>query len=231
MMNPKRIFAAILAMMVLIVSQGGAQTADPKLPTAATIRALAQGVTFNAKPVTSGPVSAAAAPNFSINVYFRAKLLMLEEESGAIAQKIDIRGVPATYGIPDGSYYIWMGKIDGKLRAVLARMDGTLQTELCAQERPQSRTPASNTVVSSTGPLPCTLSGAVSPGGTPPRPVPPPPTPKPPAPTPKPPPPTPREPPKPPPTQKRTIQDICYTEDGNKPVTKYRKGVVWVPDS
>lgn len=205
-----------LAAVLIFPMSGLAQSKMGLLPSSDTILSLAEGLKFFDEPVASGPVVPKYAPNFHVDVNFRTKMLNLTPGIGAIAGKVTIKGVPAHYGIPDGSYYLWMGIIEGHLRTALATMDGALQKELCAQELPQNTKLPSNTLRSSIGPTPCArVEMAQGVPGTFPRL----------------PPPLPRLPPKPPPTQKRTIQDICYTENGDNPVTKYRKGVVYVPDS
>lgn len=200
-----------------------AQKAE-RIPPPATILKLAKGLKFDAERVTGGPVNAAYAPQFSIDTAFRAKMVDLHPIDGAVAAKVSIRGVPTSYRIPDGSYYLWIGKAPDRLRSALVRMDGRLQVELCTEELPQTDEPRTHSMTDREGPLPCDVAllaqAALPGGGGVPKPLPP-----------KPPQNGSKPKPAPPRTQKRTIQDICYTENGNSPVTKYRKGVVYVPDS
>ena len=216
----------IVTVTLLFALQGSSQTSTGEIPSSETMVSLAKGLRFDTAPVASGPVLAQHASNFSMEVHFRAKMVDLDPDAGAIAAKITIQGVPPEYNIPDDTYYLWMGRVDARLRAALVKMDGSLQTELCAEALPMSTNIKTNTLASSVGSVPCDMAALAAgssqrstpPGTTNPTP-------------PNPPPPKPPESTKPPRTQKRTIQDICYNEDHNKPVTKYRKGVIWVPDS
>ena len=204
-------FCVGLAAFMIFTTGEPAQAKKGSLLNPETILTLAKGLEFSGRHLASGPVVPEYAPNFHIDINFQTEMLEIPAGAGTIAGKVEIKGVPAHYRIPDGSYYLWMGVVDGSLRAAFATMDGTLQTELCAQDLPENTNLSTDRLGSSIGPTPCEYEklAQVRPFPSP-RPVPL---------------------PRPPPTQKRVVRRICYTENGDKPTTKYRKGVVYVPDS
>lgn len=210
-----------------------AQSGTDVMPDAKTVLAMASEIKFTGQPVVGGPVRRAYAPNFRMEVYYHTDMLDLPAHAGAVGSKVVLHGIPEIYGIPDGDYYLWMGRVEGRLRASLTSADGAMQKELCARELPDAKIRV-NTLPPWLGATPCdreelatTKVAAV--GRMPPGAGRRPPVTRPPRES--------RPPRREPrrervPTSRRTLQQICYTENGNKPpVTKYRRGVVWVPDS
>jgi len=96
---------------------------------------IARTVKFDNIGVTDEPVPPEIRrlnSGFSIRIYYRARRDTPEylPEQGAVLAKVTIGGVPTERNLPDGDYYLWIGRGIDSLRALLIKIDGTVSKEI-----------------------------------------------------------------------------------------------------
>lgn len=181
--------------------------AEAVIPSSETILEMGQATDFRSEVVTDDPVPDELKqlnPAFSIEVYYREGSYRVEypPEVGAIFAKVVLTGVTPEHGLPDGTYYLWIGGHMSSLRAALAKVDAPLVKEVAVQSVPS--------VPEEALPHPPKVHAFAEPAQVFPRP----------------PPPLPRPPPPPP---RRTWREICVTP---APTNRETPGKRWirVPD-
>ncbi|MBN2570125.1 MAG: hypothetical protein JXB42_11905 [Deltaproteobacteria bacterium] len=135
----------IVAMSMLVfvavgyhIEPGRADTSNR--PSPQEIVNMARSVEFDNAAVTDEPVPREIKllnAGFSIKVYYRAEKDIPEylPEQGAVLSRVTISGVPAERNLPDGDYYLWIGRDIDSLQAVLVKTDGTVSTEVEVQPK------------------------------------------------------------------------------------------------
>src|SRR5258708_8906018 len=112
-------------------------------PSAKDVVALGQKSAFVKDEVGDQPVVAEVAainPKFRMLVYFASEdpIQLSKERTGAVTAKLNFEGVPEDAGLPDGTYYVWIGVVEGKLQSLLVREDGSTAQELFMLDEPLS---------------------------------------------------------------------------------------------
>jgi len=149
------VIACILASSVIAAIPAGAEDQKPKTreqavlgravstnrPSPQEIVYMARTVKFDNTAVTDQPVPPEIRrlnTGFSIKVFYRARSDTLEylPEQGAVLAKVRIGGVPAERNLPDGDYYLWIGRGVDSLRALLIKIDGTVSKEVEVVPKP-----------------------------------------------------------------------------------------------
>ena len=140
MRKTKHLFA-LLAIPFALLFVGCAQTKKVEIPSPTTITDLGNKATFDSATVTDRPFPQDIAdklnPNFHISTNFVSKEpVWLDQDLGAVVAKIQIDGVPKVYNLPDGTYYLWVGKEHDEYRAVMTSLNGDMQTEVLCSDEP-----------------------------------------------------------------------------------------------
>jgi hypothetical protein len=143
------VIACVLASSIIAVMPAGTEDQKAEIseqtglgravstnqPSPQEIADIARTVQFDNTAVTDEPVPPEIRrlnAGFSIRVFYRARSDTPEvlPEEGAVLAKMTISGVPAERNLPDGDYYLWIGKGIDSLRALLIKIDGTFSREV-----------------------------------------------------------------------------------------------------
>ena len=140
-MKSARVLGVVFLCFIIlgVVASSGAD--ETRMPKPNDVREMAKAVSFDTVAVIDRPIQTLKAelqtlkaePDFeaSISVYFATdEMIQIDPKFGAIVAKVETRGVPEIFQIPDGMYYLWIGIVDGIERAVLTKTDASMQTEV-----------------------------------------------------------------------------------------------------